>query len=88
MNLTASKIAEKIKKFAIGKKSEEDKTETDGKLIKNDDDDEKEELETATIWKTMKLAGGWPAWVLIVLSFIVTSGFGKFRDFETKNIYT
>lgn len=78
-NLTPAKITEKIKKFGVGKKSEDDKA--DGKLIKNDDDDEKVELENATIWKTMKLAGGWPAWILIVLSFIVTSGFSKFRDF-------
>jgi len=29
----------------------------------------------------MNLAGGAPAWILIVLSFFVTSGFSKFRDF-------
>ena len=90
--LTPKRVASKLKKFSLGKSykksknsdekkdKDEDEKNVDGKLIV-DEDDKKEELENATYWKTMNLAGGAPAWILIVLSFFVTSGFSKFRDF-------
>jgi hypothetical protein len=61
--------------------------EEEGKLMV-DDEDKKEALDYDVIWKTMHMAGGPIAWVLIVISFFITSGYSKWVNYETRAIFT
>lgn len=45
-----------------------------------DEDDKKEDLNYETIWKTMHMAGGPLAWLLIIISFFATSSYQKWVD--------
>lgn len=56
------------KKLGMGKIKEKEK-ETDGSLMKTDDD-KKEDLTNETIWSTIGMAGGPLTWLLILSSFV------------------
>jgi len=71
------------KQVGMMKSSKEEQAvkEEAGKLMKNEDD-KKEVLTNATIWATTQKAGGPLVWVAIVLSFLVTEMFNKWKSIQ------
>jgi len=53
-----------------------------------DENDKKEDLDSATIWATMHKAGGPLVWVAIVLSFFVTEMFSKWGEYQLQSLPT
>jgi len=96
--LTPARATKKLTKFGLGKSGVKEKKdskspkelsgdkEAEGKLMV-DEDDLKEDLDNATIWKTMHMAGGPIAWVIIVSSFFISSIYSKWAQYQTKSIY-
>lgn len=77
--MTSEYIKAKLLKISRGK------SEQDGKMMK-DDDDEKEELESGILMKAVKNIGGIAFWVLMFSAYIAMSLWNKYRDFKLKNM--
>lgn len=74
-NLNEAVIKKKLDKFTRGK------SEKDGKLLKDDDDEFKEELDKGMLLKAVQTIGGKCFWITMFLSYAAQSLWHKSLDF-------
>ena len=74
------KIQKKLEKFSRGK------SEKDGKLKKDDDDEKDEELDRTILMKAVNTIGGKGFWIIMFLSYCAQSLWHKSLDFQLKSM--
>ncbi len=79
--MAAERITEQMNKFSHNKE------EGDISLIKDEDDD-KQDLDKDVIFKGINMIGGKAFWVVMLISYLIQSLWGKYTDYKLKNLST